>query len=222
MNKRGPKPEGNVKLKWSGDFAYASGLLATDGCVYKDGRHIDLTSKDIEQVRNFKKALGLTNKITKKSRDRDKIKKYFHIQFGDVIFVEFLKSIGIMSAKSKRLGVIKIPREYFPDFIRGCFDGDGTFYSYWDKRWRSSFMYYVAFVSASKGFIDWIRSGLRTLIKVEGHMTSSKGTIWQLRYAKKEANKVIRSMYHSDNLLFLPRKRLKINKIFAMIGEQQV
>ena len=70
---------------------------------------------------------------------------------------QFLISIGLTSAKSKTIPKLKIPKEYYVDFLRGCFDGDGSFYSYFDPRWKSSFMFYISFTSASKSFIDWIR-----------------------------------------------------------------
>lgn len=52
---------------------------------------------------------------------------------------------------------MKIPGKYFFDYLRGCFDGDGCFYSYWDPRWRSSHMFYLEFISASKNHIDWLQ-----------------------------------------------------------------
>ena len=51
------KPLGKTKIKWSANFAYAIGLLTTDGNLSKDKRHISLTSKDLEQIENFQKAL---------------------------------------------------------------------------------------------------------------------------------------------------------------------
>src|ERR1700722_7240854 len=135
MEKRGQKPQGKVKIEWSGKFAYAIGLIATDGCLYGDGRHINFTSKDLEQIENFKKCLGITNKIGRKSRGGEREKKYFVVQIGDVLFYKFLNDIGLHKAKSLTLSEIKIPEHYFIDFLRGCFDGDGCSYSYWDKRW---------------------------------------------------------------------------------------
>ena len=52
------KPLGKVKLEWSPEFAYAIGLLVTDGSLSKDGRHIILVSKDIEMIDNFRKCLA--------------------------------------------------------------------------------------------------------------------------------------------------------------------
>jgi len=39
-----------VSTIWSKELAYVIGLLVTDGCLSKNGRHIDPTSKDREQL----------------------------------------------------------------------------------------------------------------------------------------------------------------------------
>ena len=150
------KPLGKVKIEWSPNFAYAIGLLATDGNLSSKGRQFDFTSNDLEQIKNFKTCLGLQNKIGQKISGSSG-NKSFRIQFGDVLFYQFLLSIGIMPNKSKIIGEVMIPDEFFFDFLRGHFDGDGTFYSYWDPRWRSSFMFYTVFISASKNHIAWLQ-----------------------------------------------------------------
>src|SRR3989344_5777174 len=173
MGKRGVKPKGKVEIEWSSDFAYAIGLLATDGNLSSDGRHISFVSKDKEQIINFNRALRLTTKISKKARGSGEEKKYYFVQFSDVLFCKFLLSIGFTPAKSKTLGVIAVPKRYYRDFLRGVFDGDGYTYSYWDKRWRSSFMFYVGFVSASITFVEWLRSVIFRRLKVRGHITTA-------------------------------------------------
>ena len=82
------------------------------------------------------------------------VKKYFVVQFKNVLFYEFFISTGLTPRKSKTLGALKIPEKLFWDFLRGAYDGDGSSYAYWDKRWRSSFMFYTCFVSASKVHIN--------------------------------------------------------------------
>jgi hypothetical protein len=105
-----------VKIEWSHNFAYAIGLIATDGSLSKDGRHINLTSKDEEMIKTFKQCLNIENNIGHKARKKGEEKKYFQIQFGDKNFYEFLNSIGLSSAKSKTIGSLKIPSKYFADF----------------------------------------------------------------------------------------------------------
>src|SRR3989344_3916087 len=96
------KPQRKVKIKWSPEFAYAIGLITTDGCLSGDGRHIDFTSKDISLLKTFLKCLGIKNKIGRKTSGYSH-NKYTRIQFGDVIFYRFLLGIGLTPAKSKIL-----------------------------------------------------------------------------------------------------------------------
>lgn len=143
-------------MKWSANLAYAIGLIARDGSLSKDGRHIDLTSKDLDQLNAFKNILDLKVKIAPKSDGRSD-RKYYRVQFGNVKLYRFLIKIGLMPNKSKMLGSLKIPNRFFRDFLRGHFDGDGSSYSYWDKRWKSSFMLYLRFTSASSKHLQWLR-----------------------------------------------------------------
>ena len=215
------KPQNKVKIEWSPNFAYAIGLLTTDGNLSKDERHINFTSKDYELIKKFKKCLGLQNKIYKKSRDKEKVKRYYFVQFGDVNFYKFLLNIGLTPAKSKTLGELNILNKYFFDFLRGCFDGDGCFYSYWDKRWSSSFMFYTVFSSASKKHLDWLRDKMYKRLGVKGCISKSpKKSTLQLKYAKKESLKILNEIYQSKKYFYLSRKKLKIDKALAIIGKR--
>lgn len=210
------KPLGKVKIKWSPNFAYAIGLLTTDGNLSPDGRHISFTSKDRKLVSLLKKCLNLSNKITKKGRGGDVHKRYYLVQFGDVLFYGFLLSLGLSSAKSKTIGSLIIPDEHFFDFLRGHFDGDGTFYSYWDPRWKSSYMFYTVFISASENHVYWLRGVLFQRLGIQWHI--SKGLMnsaYQLKYAKKESLKLLPKIYYSDNIAYLSRKFQKVKKALA-------
>ncbi len=121
-------------MEWNADLAYAVGLIVTDGSLSKDGRHINLTSKDVDQIKTFAKILNLTNKVGIKRSSYNPNGQYFQIQFGNVKFYRFLLKIGIFPNKTKTIGVVKIPINFFADFLRGHLDGDGFTYSYWDKR----------------------------------------------------------------------------------------
>lgn len=217
MGKRGIKPQNKVKIEWSANFAYIIGLLTTDGNLSPDGRHINFTSKDKELVQLFCKCLKLNNKLGRKTSGSRKEKKYFVIQFGDVNFYKFLLNIGLMPNKSKKLSKLEIPDKYFFDFLRGHFDGDGTFYSYWDPRWRSSFMFYMEFISASKKHIDWLRNKIVKFLNLKGHITKGgKKTCYQLKYAKTESLKLFSNLYYNKGVICLRRKRFKMEKAFRI------
>ena len=221
MGKRGPKPKGKVKIKWSPDFAYAIGLLVTDGNLSPDSRHIVFTSKDIEMIELFQKSLGIKIHIGKKASSSSGEKSYFVAQFSDVLFYQFLVSIGLMPNKSKVIGKIKVPPEYFFDFLRGSFDGDGCTYSYFDPRWRSSFMFYTAFVSASERHIIWLRKEIYNRLVIRGHVTGGRnGRVFQLKYAKADSLKLLRRIYYKKKLPSLSRKKLKIKRMLATIGQR--
>lgn len=208
-------PQGKVKIEWSAEFAYAIGLLVTDGCISSDGRHIDLTSKDKEQLVNFMHCLKIRNKIGTKISGYNG-ESSFRVQFGDVNFYNFLFEVGLMPHKSKVLGKIIIPEKYFFDFLRGHFDGDGTFYSYWDPRWRSSCMFYTVFMSASKRHVLWIREEIFQRIGIRGHMTTTgRSPMYQIKYAKGESLKLLSKMYYNTQVVCLSRKRNKINIALA-------
>jgi len=206
-----------VKIAWSPKFAYAIGLLATDGCLSKDGYHFDITSKDKKQLENVLKCLGIHNKIGKKTSGSNR-KKYYRIQFGDVVFYRFLLGIGLTPAKSKTIHEIDIPNKYFFDFLRGSFDGDGCFYSYYDPRWKSSFMFYTVFVSQSRKHIEWVRVCLKKFLNIKGHINYGGRGTPQLKYAKKESLSILRKMYYSPDVVCLKRKRLKVKRALAIIG----
>ena len=214
--KPGPKPKGKVVTFWSREFAYAVGLLTADGCLSKDGRHIDFTSKDREQVAAFRRCLKLKAKIGTKRSGAGL--SYFRIQFSDVLFYLFLESIGLSSAKSKTISHVRVPDEYFADFLRGYFDGDGTVYSFYDSVFPRSYRFYISFLSASPRFIYWLGKKMQDRVHVKGHLSSYTGTNYlQLRFSKKEAIIVAEFMYYKKSLPFLKRKYLKIQKSMHII-----
>jgi hypothetical protein len=200
------------KYEWSHDLAYVAGLIASDGCLYNDRRHINLTSKDIEQLETFTKILKL--KFNLKQKPNGFGGMGYYVQFSDVALYDFLYESGIKPAKSHTIKSVSVPEIFYADFLRGYFDGDGTVYGFWDKRWRSSLMYYTEFVSASLEFLEWIQSmnskmGLTTKGRIK------LGTrAFVLSYAKQDSKKLFKLMYYDLGLPMLVRKH---NKFVAFL-----
>jgi hypothetical protein len=204
-------------MNWNSDFAYAIGLLATDGNLSKDKRHIDFTSKDMDQILNFKRIMKPDVKVSTKKSGKGTI--YQRVQFSDVKLYKFLVSIGLNPNKSKTIERVLVPDRFFADFLRGCFDGDGCSYSYWDRRWRSSFMLYVVFASASRKFLKWMKDKLYELFKVTGTIKGRESAL-QLVYAKFDSIKLAKTMYYSNSVICLKRKRFKFEQALDIINKQ--
>ena len=207
--------KGNVNINWNSDFAYVIGVIATDGNLSPDLRHIQITSKDEEMVLNCKKCLGLNNNISKKSRGGSKDKKYYVLQFGDKNFFEFLISIGITPKKSKTINKIKIPSKYFKDFLRGCIDGDGSITISRHPESRH-FQYKVRLCSASKDFLVWVLSMIEKLCSIKGgsiHIPKNS-SVFTLVFAKEDSIKILRWIYKGNNVCLSRKKEtaLKILK----------
>jgi hypothetical protein len=55
---------------WSPAIAYAIGLIATDGNLSSDGRHLSIPSKDLDLLETLRDCLRLNNTITRHSNER--------------------------------------------------------------------------------------------------------------------------------------------------------
>jgi hypothetical protein len=118
-------------------------------------------------------------------------------------------SIGVTPKKSKTIKAVQVPSSYFADFLRGLYDGDGTFWTEWDKRWPNSFVFHIEIASASREFITWLKSQLTRLYNVKGFIKRGAG-VFIVRYAKGDSRILYSIMYYKKNSLCLTRKYMKI------------
>ena len=188
---------------------YTVGLIATDGNLSKNGRHINITSKDEEHMLMVRKALMLKNKLTKKSRGGAKIKEYSFLQFGDVKFYKFLLFIGLTPKKSLILKEIKVPKIYFADFLRGVIDGDGSIHT-WIHPTNKNEQWALRIFSASEKFVQWLQLEIKSLFGAEGKIHISKraknSTLYQLKFGKFATKQILFECYNT-NCLALKRKK---------------
>jgi hypothetical protein len=210
----------DIEFKWTPELAYVVGLLTTDGNLSKDGRHIAIKSSDLQLLRTIKKCLNLSNKITRTKNDGWAKKSYYRLQFSKVQFYRWLLKIGLFPSKTYTIGALCIPDKYFPDFLRGHLDGDGsvwTYKDYWNTFKNPKYVYirlWTRFRSASKPHILWLRKRIIQLLGIRGHIWEQKPkrsdqttSVWELKFAKKDSLKLLRWIYYRPNLPCLKRKR---------------
>ncbi len=193
-----------VKIGWSSEFSYAIGLITTDGNLSPDGRHLELTSNDLDQLIAFKECLNIKNKIGYKFSGYAGTKTA-RIQFGDVSFYKFLLDIGLTPNKSKTLKELNIPDYFFFDFLRGCIDGDGSIDVHKHKESRH-LQLKIRLFSASLPFLDWVQNKVQALTSVEGGWIRKNGGIYALEYGKADSIKVMKLMYYPGFGFCLKRK----------------
>jgi len=204
-----------ISTEWSANLAYCIGLIATDGSLSKDGRHIEFISKDRDLVETFCRCLGIRNRIGSKVSGYKKNSLAFRVQFGDVAFYRWLLGLGLTPNKSLTIGELKIPDEFFFDFLRGSFDGDGTIYSFRDERWKNSFMFYVRFVSASKKHLEWLQAAIHRLLAVRGIIRQNTRA-YHIVFAKRSTRKILEKIYAVPDAPCLERKLAKCRKILTI------
>ncbi len=192
-------------------FWYVVGYIATDGSLSKDGRHVSITSKDHEHLEKIKIEFGITSKITRKSRDKEKDKKYSVLQIGGVSNYRFLNSIGMFSRKTWDMGALKIEGEYFNDFLRGVIDGDGCIYS-WKHRGNKHTQWSLRISGAAPKFINWLGETIQDKYLARGkiHIANSKdkSPMHILKFGKLATQRIVRAVYY-NNCFCLNRKLLK-------------
>lgn len=196
-----------INVTWTHELAYAIGLLASDGNLSPDGRHINLTSLD-EEITVYARAIfAINNKIGKKARGGSKDKKYFVLQFGSKQFYAFLLKIGLTPAKSKTLKSVHIPDIFFGDFMRGCFDGDGNISEAIHPE-SKQLQLRIRISSASPTFLAWLLAEHARIWHIKGGWiyNDKKKSVGALCFGKRDSIHILQRMYKHKTQYYLRRK----------------
>lgn len=186
---------------------YFIGLITSDGCLCNDGRHIDITSKDISLLEDLKKSLDITNRITPK--DNGQGSESFRIQIGSVSFYEFLLSIGLSPKKSLTLKDLKVPKNQFDNFLRGLIDGDGCIRR-WIHPWNKCEQWSLRIYAGSKHFLDWLHDRIKEKYEVSGKIHNNDqryNSSLVLKFGKLAAQEILMGCYGKNNEIALKRKQ---------------
>ncbi len=191
---------------------YIIGFIATDGNLSKDGRHINITSKDRDHLFLLRDTLGLQSKIGRKGSGSQQEKKYSQLQFSDVKFYRYLESIGICAGKSLTLGRVEVNWAYFPDFLRGVIDGDGCICT-WIHKSNTHRQWVLQVTSAALVFITWLKESTETYFRVRGKLhtypsNSKRNALYVIKFGKLAAKIILKQIYY-ENSLSLERKMAK-------------
>lgn len=216
---------------WSPEKAYAVGLLTTDGNLSKDGRHITMSSSDIDLLETFNRCLSLNAKISETKNNGYAVKPHYKVQFSNVQLYRWLLEIGLFPNKTHTLNKINIPNSYFRDFLRGHLDGDGSIFMYNDKynnyhgRSYTHLRVYLKFISASQQHIEWLQKKINKHTGANGaisHTTSKLKNhvpIWTIKYSKSETVKLLTWMYYVASVPCLARKKKIVDNVLHLVSD---
>jgi hypothetical protein len=204
-----------LPLEWSAAMAYVVGLIATDGSLSKDGRHIQFDSGDPELVETFLSCLG--RKIRYRTKRGMKGGACYQAQFSDVRFYRWLQGVGLMQRKSLVLGAIAVPDEHVFPLLRGLFEGDGHIHNFTHRPTKRTYPDYayerlwVFFNSASRSHLEWIREQVAGQLGIRGYLEQLKPQpgrheFFRLKFGKYASIKLLRAMYPDPSVPMLERK----------------
>lgn len=209
----------SARLLWSPEFAYVVGLIASDGNLQSNSNEVRLASTDREIVDHYCRCLGLrpddvsaeewgdlqATQVHIRIEQRASYKKQYHIIFSDHLYRARLEEIGLTPNKSNTIGALSIPDQYFRDFLRGEFDGDGCWSA--DRR-RLQKQLLGLFTSGSLDYLEWLKA---TVLRLAG----IKGRIYRINlwYEAERAKQLGEFMYHDANVPCLTRKRAKWERL---------
>ncbi len=199
---------------WSPEMSYLLGYIAADGCITirkdrKKNPHVfNITSIDRDHLYRLRRILNSAHKISQKSNGHGTSTAY-QLSISNKTMTDSLIQLGITPRKTHTLQYIRVPDEYFADFVRGFFDGDGSVYLYvvnGVSQIKSSF------VSASLPFIkefNWrLCERLSVPLKsVHQDERRREGRVIQysICFYVSDSERLERFMYYKD-CLCLPRK----------------
>lgn len=181
--------------------AYLLGYICADGCVSKEGKLMFATKDKI-----------LLEKINSAFQSNKPIKsygngKYFRLEFCSHEINNDLLKLGIIPKKPLRLYPLNLPKEIYPDFVRGFFDGDGCF------AYHVSYDTYKSMITSSNyEMLKWIHNILPTQ---RGTIYKRMPTCYELRYGFEDTlrlgNFIYKNLVSAD--IYLPRKFALFQKI---------
>ena len=208
-------------IEWSPQLAYAVGLIATDGCLAGDGRHIAFVSKDEDQMRTLLSLVGKAH-----TRYRPFESEFggwaFRGQFSHAALYRWLLTIGLMPRKSLVLGAIAVSDENLLPLVRGLLDGDGSVYTlihHPTRRTHREYRYerlWTYFNSGSRKHVEWIEARLRCALGITGTIEKLKrkgyaNPTYRLKYGNRASRVLLRAIYVDESVPRLRRKWLKWN-----------
>lgn len=210
----------NFFKKWSPEMAYVLGFFMADGYLFTSkggGKYFAIQIKDKNLLISIRSVLNSEHKISKRIHKKDN-SVFYRFQIGSYEMYNDLNNLGIKENKTYRLELPNIPNEYFGDFVRGYFDGDGNVWigEIHKNRKTQTLVIHTVFTSCSKDFLVSLYEKLKEK-DILGGGVSCKNNAFCLKYSINDSLRLYDLMYNNlGDDLFLPRKKDVFEKFIKL------
>lgn len=179
--------------EWNERSAYLLGYLFADACIYRGSGNryeIIISGTRLETLEIVKEILEAEHPI------RTKGPRCYQLRIGSKILVETLESLGLTENKTVNLTYPPIPREVERHFIRGYFDGKGSFMIERNRRIVSNFS------GACYEFMESLRDRLVLygLNRANIHQYGEGDASNQIRYYVRDTRRLYELLYQGASI----------------------
>lgn len=187
--------------------AYWLGFICADGHISKQG-YLQITIKDLEVLEKFiadVKSTYALQRIVQNDSRTGKIYYEWGTHISNKIFTSHLINLGVTNHKTDVLNFPNIDEQYYPSFIAGLFDGDGSVH----VRNNGVSKVLGCNLISTKEVLDHINSWLLEKYNIPNisctKVTKNKSNIWK-QYWYKHAVPFLNIIYSVDPEMYLQRK----------------
>lgn len=191
-------------------MAYIAGFIAADGSIAKKTNRIKITlSKiDVEFLEKIKELLKFSGNVKTAINSSG-----FEIATLEIYSKEYKQDLSKLNIVPNKTFVFKISnnleKQYWIDFIRGYWDGDGTICTA-GKSIRSSLC------SANKEFLEQVLEFFEKeykIPKVNIYVRKGITPLYYFQYSKNSTKKLFKAFYSSKHDIYLKRKFEKFKEL---------
>ena len=202
-------------------MSYILGFLYADGNVTKAQRgncYIAFYTQDEELLVAIRKIINSHHKIALRTATSGNV---YRLQIGSAMWFRDLAAHGLTPNKTKRISFPKIPKEFFGDFVRGYFDGDGNVWvgQIHKMRKTSHTTIQVSFTSGSIAFVRGLRGCLHQYGLQGGSIyVPQDKNFGRLTFSVHDALKLYEIMYNGARKPYLKRKKVVFDRFIKECG----
>lgn len=207
---------------WSAEMAYVLGFFIADGSLTvnpRGSKYLDFHITDGDLLFKIRRSLGSNHKIREKVLSCQK--KVYRLQIGSKKMFGDLLKLGVKPRKTGYEKMPNVPNDYFRDFLRGYFDGDGNVwcgYSHKKNRSQPTLALVTVFTSGGEYFLRSIKKLLSERLGLKGGI-GYHSRAYRLSYSVVDSIKLYTFMYQDlGNGLLLTRKKKVFEEFIKIRG----